>query len=111
MKEGQICPNGGKTQIVPHGERAKSVRILYEPGAKKHTYERLYVLPSLYVLPNLYVLQNLYVRSYVRLYVPQNLYVHLYVRSYGHFYVLPSLLGALVWALMCAPKLVKALFF
>ena len=85
MKEGQICPNSWKTQIVPNGWRAKSVHILYWPGAKKCTYKRLYVLPSLYVL------QNLYVRSYVRLYVPQNLYVRLYVRSYGRFYVVPNL--------------------
>ena len=38
MKEGQICPNGWKTQIVPHGRRAKSVHILYETGKKStHT--------------------------------------------------------------------------
>ena len=40
---------------------------IYEPGAKKRTYERLYVLP------------NLYVRSYLGWYVLLNMYVRLYV--------------------------------
>ena len=45
------------------------LQSIYAPGAKKHTYIHLYVLPNsyirLYVLQNLYVLPILYVGSYV----------------------------------------------
>ena len=53
----------------------------YEPGAKKCTYELLYVRS--YVLLNSYVLPNLYVLSYVltSLYVLPNLCSHLYSQT------------------------------
>ena len=55
--------------------------------AKKHTYKRLYVLPSLYVLQNLYVCSFVLPNWYMRFYVLPNLYGH----SYLHLYVPPKL--------------------
>ena len=77
----------------------EGVVFIYEPGAKKRTYKRWYVLPSSYVL------QNSYVRPYVHLFLLPILYVPSYVRLYGRWYVLPNLYGRLYVHLYVLPNL------